>query len=96
MLPGDGRYCLTSFDSPIFWQNSPNKISPELDVNVSLLDFSENDGIKIKIRRLMLDEKADRHFVAFEPTQIKLADGTNTDFDSNNPDIRFGDGGKLN
>ena len=33
-------------------------------------------------------------FVAFEPTQIKLADGSNTTFDSNNNDIRF-DGGGL-
>ena len=27
-------------------------------------------------------------FVAFYPEQIKLADGTNTTFDINNPDIR--------
>jgi len=33
--------------------------------------------------------------VAFEPTQIKLADGTNTTFDSNNPDIRYAEGGYL-
>ena len=30
-----------------------------------------------------------------KPTQIKLADGTNTTFQSNNPDIRFEDGGLL-
>ena len=34
-------------------------------------------------------------YVAFEPNQIKLADGTNTTFDGNNPDIRFDDGGKT-
>ena len=32
----------------------------------------------------------------FEPNQIKLADGTNTTFDANNPDIRFKDGGATN
>jgi len=32
-------------------------------------------------------------FTCFEPNQIKLADGTNTTFDSNNPDIRYKDGG---
>lgn len=32
-------------------------------------------------------------YVAFEPNQIKLADGTNTTFDSENPDIRFDKGG---
>jgi len=35
------------------------------------------------------------HFVAFKPTQIKLADGTNTTFDGNNPDIRFTAGGST-
>ncbi len=35
-----------------------------------------------------------KDYVAFEPNQIKLADGTNTTFDGNNPDIRF-DGGGL-
>ena len=32
-------------------------------------------------------------YVAFEPTQIKLADGTNTTFDAENPDVRYADGG---
>ena len=32
---------------------------------------------------------------AFEPNQIKLADGTNTTFDANNPDIRYADGGII-
>lgn len=31
----------------------------------------------------------------FEPTQIKLADGSNKTFDQNNPDIRKVDGGQL-
>jgi hypothetical protein len=35
-------------------------------------------------------------FVAFKPNQIKLADGTNTTFDTTNPDIRFEQGGKIN
>ncbi len=30
-----------------------------------------------------------------KPNQIKLADGTNTTFDSNNPDIRYAEGGHL-
>jgi len=32
---------------------------------------------------------------ANNPNQIKLADGSNTTFDANNPDIRYEDGGKL-
>jgi hypothetical protein len=35
-------------------------------------------------------------YVAFYPEQIKLADGTNTTFDGNNPDIRYADGGSIN
>jgi hypothetical protein len=33
--------------------------------------------------------------IAFEPTQIKLADGKNTTFDSSNEDIRYEGGGHL-
>ena len=36
-----------------------------------------------------------KHIVVFNPNQIKLADGTNTTFDGNNPDIRFEDGGEI-
>jgi len=36
-----------------------------------------------------------KEYVAFEPTQIKLADGTNTMFDEENPDIRYKVGGSL-
>jgi hypothetical protein len=32
-------------------------------------------------------------YVVMNPNQIKLADGTNTKFDGNNPDIRFDEGG---
>jgi GNAT superfamily N-acetyltransferase len=35
------------------------------------------------------------NYYAFKNNQIKLADGTNTTFDANNPDIRFADGGEL-
>lgn len=34
-------------------------------------------------------------YVAFYPNQIKLADGTNTTFDINSPNIRFEEGGEL-
>ena len=35
-------------------------------------------------------------FIVFEPNQIKLADGSNTTFDGNNPDIRYAGGGSVN
>ena len=34
-------------------------------------------------------------YLAFNSNQIKLADGTNTDFDEDNEDIRFEDGGEI-
>ena len=34
-------------------------------------------------------------FLAFNPKQIKLADGTNTTFDGSNPDIRYAGGGEI-
>ena len=38
---------------------------------------------------------AEYSWIAFNPNQIKLADGTNTTFDANNPDIRYKDGGEI-
>ena len=34
-------------------------------------------------------------YIVFYPEDIKLADGTNTTFDADNPDIRFNDGGEV-
>lgn len=38
----------------------------------------------------------EKEIVAFDPEQIKLADGSNTTFDGKNPDIRFAQGGTMN
>ena len=35
-------------------------------------------------------------FIVLNPNQIKLADGTNTKFDTMNPDIRYATGGMFN
>jgi 8-oxo-dGTP pyrophosphatase MutT (NUDIX family) len=61
--------------------NTMNKYNPKDEVTFNNL----RDGADV-----------DDIFVAFEPNQIKLADGTNTTFDSNNSDIRFNDGGLTN
>ena len=50
----------------------------------------KNDGVEF-LREI--DNK--QIIVAFEPHQIKLADGTNTTFDVNTDDIRFADGGNT-
>ena len=43
-----------------------------------------------------VDVISENEIVAFYPNQIKLADGTNTTFDGNDPDIRYSDGGNIN
>jgi len=47
------------------------------------------DGLKYKNSY----EGRDYSYMVLYPTQIKLADGTNTTFDGNNPDIRYKEGG---
>ncbi|MEI7510509.1 MAG: hypothetical protein WCJ62_13720, partial [Flavobacterium sp.] len=41
------------------------------------------------------EKNALTQIVAFEPNQIKLADGTNSLFDPNNDDVRFENGGEI-
>jgi len=55
---------------------------------ISSLDDVSDELFKNKI------PDAEDSWIAFYPNQIKLADGTNTTFDANNPDIRFADGGE--
>ena len=50
------------------------------------------DGIKYKN---LHEDKNSFSYIVFNPEQIKLADGTNTTFDNNNPDVRFDRGGNL-
>lgn len=81
----------------------PNLPEPETMEEMMIADelYSENfrkhlisennDGV---ISSLMLGGTA-KEFVALFPEQIKLADGTNTNFDPKNSDIRFEDGGVL-
>jgi hypothetical protein len=58
------------------------------------------DGVIVKNVRDYYNDNVNKKsggnvYVAFKPNQIKLADGTNTTLDTNNPDIRYKQGGKL-
>ncbi len=66
--------------------NIKNPSNDEFNVNGydGIMDFGE---IKIKDASYLYE------IIAFYPNQIKLADGTNTTFDANNPDIRYEEGG---
>lgn len=55
-----------------------------------------DEGISYLLNEEFNGAKMDDDYIVFEPNQIKLADGTNTTFDANNPDIRYEDGGALN
>ena len=66
-----------------------------------LIKYAKNndfDGLIIKNVRDYYNnnekiKKGEDEYIVFEPTQIKLADGSNTIFDAANPDIRYEDGG---
>jgi hypothetical protein len=67
--------------------DSMNYTDPFLSKNAKMDNL---DGIFIKTSRGGFSE-----IIAFEPNQIKLADGSNTTFDANNDDIRYAEGGKI-
>jgi len=64
------------------------------------VEFKEVDGFEVK-NTIEMEERADldktlligNTYYVRNSNQIKLADGTNTTFDANNPDIRFAKGG---
>lgn len=66
-------------------------LTPFIEHNIGQIEFSE------ALRNAGYDGVIyDNHeYVAFYPNQIKLADGSNTFFDSDNDDIRFRDGGST-
>ncbi len=73
-------------------------------IPLSEYEAAKERGIKVDVKSLdkMNDVEfrknfpsAEDSYVVFNSTQIKLADGSNTTFDANNPDIRFAAGGSL-
>jgi hypothetical protein len=74
-----------------FWQHL--RYSTDINRHLRLNNY---DGVKF-----IEDFKEDKSniqteaFAIFNSNQIKLADGTNTTFDSNNPDIRYKTGGEV-
>jgi hypothetical protein len=64
----------------------------DYEINEILDNWKYTDGVIVK--NLYYDN-FDIEYVVFQPEQIKLADGTNTTFDGNNPDIRYSNGGNV-
>jgi hypothetical protein len=67
---------------------------------ISYAKKNNYDGVIVKNIRDYYNDNVNKKsggnvYVAFQSNQIKLADGTNTTFDPNNPDIRYKQGGKV-
>lgn len=70
--------------SDIWWSKYPDSKNLRREALIKQLKIEGYDG-------LMDDDE----FTVFYPTQIKLADGSNTTFDGSNSDIRFEQGGGI-
>jgi hypothetical protein len=69
-----------------------NKSATEFAMNrINEIKSENHDGSFVTI----LKDDNVVEIIAFNPEQIKLADGTNTTFDNTNPDIRFEQGGSI-
>jgi len=64
------------------------------DLIAKYIKNSEYDGVLATDEDYLREDIADS-VVVYNSNQIKLADGTNTTFDSANPDIRYEEGGKT-
>jgi hypothetical protein len=79
------------------WGSLPNQ---RFKTNKSATDYANSQVEMIKSKNhdgffvTILEDDNTVEIVAFEPNQIKLANGTNTTFDNNNPDIRYKMGGQ--
>ena len=85
-------YCFLNLKNPKYiksYELEPNNFIEAIVIRGDF-DFIENKKLTSK------ESKEIQEIVVFEPNQIKLADGTNTTFDGNNPDIRFEEGGIVN
>lgn len=93
------------------WNNLEVKASYKLARNRDAIDFLKEgkfgvekvDGIQAKniVDAFVQTEELKKEllsnvYLVFDSKNIKLADGTNTTFDSDNPDIRFDNGGVVN
>ena len=81
------------------WEKDAEESEPALitidSLSIYLKEFKNYDGvIAFDIEETTMNISSN-DYIAFEPNQIKLADGSNTTFDGNNPDIRFDEGGII-
>jgi hypothetical protein len=71
------------------------RVYEEMGFDGIIMDANLEFGSLRKQGKSMIMDEDTLHYMAFESNQIKLADGTNTTFDANNPDIRLEVGGRV-
>lgn len=89
---------LSNPENPIIYEVFLNIKKPLIEPTSGMNDpylserakSNKKDGIFIMANYTMFDE-----IIVFSSNQIKLADGTNTTFNINTPDIRFEQGGEI-
>jgi DNA polymerase III sliding clamp (beta) subunit (PCNA family)/GNAT superfamily N-acetyltransferase len=86
--------CFLNIKKPFLIDGKGRRWFTVLKGAVDISINNKNDGI-IASNTIEVSPDIQTTYVAFEPNQIKLADGTNTTFDGNNPDIRFEGGGEI-
>jgi hypothetical protein len=81
--------------------DSAKKRNIKIDIEKDKIQFMEANGGVLIARDIGRDGILDLHekkiidAVVFNSNQIKLADGSNTTFEANNPNIRYEDGGFI-
>ena len=85
------KYCFLNLKNVITLNNT------DFQIHLNYKTWDDNLKTLKEYKKDKIDGIYYKHniYVAFEPNQIKLADGTNTTFDGSNPDIRFDNGGEA-
>jgi len=68
---------------------------PEQNGVKTLKEFLNDYGFGGIFYKNEVEDAGNFSYLVIESNKIKLADGSNTTFDENNPDIRFADGGEV-
>jgi hypothetical protein len=98
----DGIYRNNKGEKMYYDENDKPTTIPDLDTSgdvLNIISLPYIDIVSDDLRKRGFDGSFYDDFeeiIILYPNQIKLADGSNTTFDGNNPDIRYADGGSIN
>ena len=71
------------------------RVYEEMGFDGIIMDADLEFGSRKKMGKSMIMDEGTTHFIAFEPNQMKLADGTNISFRKDTNDFRYEKGGKM-